>query len=264
MSSGAQLDEGPRLLALGPTRLTGCAGAGEQRSRLFLDLAPEWYRESLHILLVSTDWWVRCQASSGGLWAPEDGEASRLVEEEEAWAPKSACVKPPSAYRLYLMIWTKHASYVLFYGPYQTTETWSFLLQPLAWLNWCDFLRVSRWSAGGALEDSTYFWARDSWGCWLWSTIHCSFSQKPVWHFGYFPIYEANVLYHKEKNGWLITSKKKCKLYILEYKYASLALVRFGAISESWQNAGTQIGHHMLCLIFRVENISGITTSLKA
>lgn len=104
VSSGAQLDEGPRLLALGPTRLTGCAGAGEQRSRLFLDLGPEWCRESLHILLVSMDRWVRCQASSGGLRAPEDGEASRLVEEEEAWAPKSACAKPLSAHRLYLMI----------------------------------------------------------------------------------------------------------------------------------------------------------------
>lgn len=63
--------------------------------------------------------------------------------------------------------------------------------------------------------------------------------------------------------GWLIASKEKCKLYNLEYKYTLLALVRLGTIYECWQNAVTQIGHHVLCLIFRVENISGITTSQK-
>lgn len=63
--------------------------------------------------------------------------------------------------------------------------------------------------------------------------------------------------------GWLIASKEKCKPYNLEYKYTSLALVRLGTIYECWQNAVTQIGHHVLCLIFRVENISGITTSQK-
>lgn len=35
--------------------------------------------------------------------------------------------------------------------------------------------------------------------------------------------------------------------YNLEFKHASLVLVRLGTVYESWQNAMTQIGDHMLC-----------------
>lgn len=198
--------------------------------------------------------------SSRGWWGLTAGGGRGSLGPQVSLCEATVCL-PPVPYDMNetclicLILWTvsDHRDVELFVTAFSLTELMQFL----------ESIQVKRRRSTGG-QHLLSGGQRDSWGCWLWSTIHCSFSQKPVWHFGYFPIYEANVLYHKEKNGWLITSKKKCKLYILEYKYASLALVRFGAISESWQNAGTQIGHHMLCLIFRVENISGITTSLKA
>lgn len=61
-----------------------------------------------------------------------------------------------------------------------------------------------------------------------------------------FSMLDANIWYFQD--GRVTNSLQEIyKLYNLEYKYASLALVRLETVYECWQEAVTQIGHHMLC-----------------